>query len=533
MKKYTILLITMIVAAVTGLSSCIGDLNVTPIDPNLVLPEDVLNTESAFEQVLAKCYGGLAVSASEGPDSDADISGIDGGFGQYMRALFYLNELPSDEASICWNDQTIADLHRLKWTSSDVFVTAMFSRMYYQIGLCNELIRRAKASDIKSTNMDLYIAEARALRALSYYHAIDMFGNVPFATDENSVGSTGPEQIMRADLYAWLVDEIIDFTPSLKPIGTNEYGRVDQGFAKMLLAKMYLNAGVYTDGKVTAWSECAAVCKEIMNAYPALHNKYTELFLADNNLRTNEIIFAVESDGVNTQTYGATTFVIKASIVSGNAEWQAYLGVNDGWGGVVVTPNFISLFDKTMTDVAGNINKDSRYMFFEGYNVDDETRHQKDIDDDKVFTNGWVSHKFKNLKSDGSAAKAQNFPDTDYPIFRTADAYLMLAECAKKGGVSESEGLIALNAVRERAGIDAVSSYSLDDVLDERGRELYWENFRRSDLIRFGKYTGDSYIWQWKGGTRDGQSVDSKYVLFPIPTSEINSNSKLVQNAGY
>ncbi|MFB0973621.1 MAG: RagB/SusD family nutrient uptake outer membrane protein, partial [Bacteroidales bacterium] len=168
---------------------------------------------------------------------------------QYMRALFYNNELPTDEASVCWNDKTIYSLHGLNWTTSDVFVTAMFSRIYYQVSLCNEFIRRAKASSFADdATMKQYIAEARALRALSYYHAIDMFGNVPFATEANSVGSTGPDQISRKDLYDWLVTEIIDFTPSLPAVGANEYGRANQALGQMLLAKLYLNSEVYTSG---------------------------------------------------------------------------------------------------------------------------------------------------------------------------------------------------------------------------------------------------------------------------------------------
>ena len=123
---------------------------------------------------------------------------------------------------------------------------------------------------------------------------------------------------------------------------------------------------------------------------------------------------------------------------------------------------------------------------------------------------------------------------TDVPLFRAADAYLMLAEAQLRGAstVSESEGKEAWNAVRERAGLGECT-YSLDELLDERGRELYWESWRRSDLVRFDKLTSGDYLWTWKGGVQEGTSVDSHYNLMPIPTSELNSNSKLSQNAGY
>lgn len=513
------------------MTSCVNDLNVTPIDPNLSLPDEVLNSVSAYEQVLAKCYQGLSCSASKGPDSDPDIQGIDGGFGQYMRALFYLNELPTDEASTCWNDQTIHSLHGLSWSTSDVFVSAMFARIYYQIGLCNEFIRRSEASKFADNDtMKVYIAEARALRALSYYHAIDMFGNVPFATEKNSLGSTGPEQISRKNLYDWLVGEIIDFTPDLKAVGTNEYGRVDQGFGHILLAKMYLNSEVYTDGEEKDFGKCVTMCKQVIGEYPDLQKNWQSNFMADNNT-SSEIIFAAESDGVNTQSYGGTNFVIKASIVSGNSEWQDALGMNDGWGGLVVTPEFIDSFD----------DKDSRKMFTDASEFLDPNSedydaqvHSKDIIDDKLFTSGYCSMKFTNRTSDGGYGSALNFPDTDYPVFRTADAYLMLpeAEIRENGSVS-ADGLAAFNAVHTRAGLTAVNTVTLDQILKERGHEFYFENFRRSDLIRFGKFTTSDYLWEWKGGVYEGEAVDSHYKLFPIPSGEINANSNLQQNPGY
>lgn len=515
-------------------TSCVQDLNVTPIDPNITLPEDVLNSVEAYQQLLAKCYGALAVSASEGPDSSPDIDGIDGGYGQYMRALFHLQELPTDEASVCWNDQTIKSLHGLSWTTSDVFVTAMFSRIYYEIGLCNEFIRRAATAPEEfnaNGEMDYMVAQARALRALSYYHAIDLFGSVPFATEENSVGATGPDQISRYDLYLWLVDEIggeNGFRDDLRPAASTEYGRTSQDFATMLLAKLYLNAEVFTsndaDGRaaISAWTECAAESKKIVDSY-TLNGNYQWNFSADNNL-CNEVIFAVQSDAVNIQTYGSTNFVIKGSIVSGNPAWQAALGTNDGWGGLVVTSQFLDLFEE---------DKDARFLFTDGSEFGEQA-HSRQIIDNSDFGSGWCQMKFTNLKHDGSPADGQgSYPDTDYPIFRAADAYLMLAEAQLRKGGIQSDGLAAYNAVRTRAGLGEASSVTLNDIINERGRELYWENVRRQDLVRFGRLTSSEYLWDWKGGVMEGSGVDSRYNLYPIPANEINANSKLVQNPGY
>lgn len=533
MKRITTIF-TAIAVSVAALftTSCVQDLDVTPIDPNIQTPEDVLNSIEAYQKLLAKCYGGLSVSASEGPDSSPDIDGIDGGYGQYMRALFHLQELPTDEASVCWNDQTIKSLHGLSWTTSDVFVTAMFSRIYYQIGLCNEFIRRgqAAADEFQGEEMDYMIAQARGLRALSYYHAIDLFGNVPFATEANSVGATGPEQIMRPDLYNWLVEEIAGengFRDDLLPISQTEYGRVSQEFATMLLAKLYLNAEVFTNGQVTAWNECAAECEKIVSTMSLNtgENGYQWNFSADNNL-SPEIIFAVQSDGTNIQTYGSTNFVIKGSIVSGNPAWQGALGTNDGWGGLVVTPQFLDLFDE---------DADQRYLFTDASEFEGAEVHIRDIVDNSLFSNGYCQMKFTNLKHDGSPAdnSTSSYPDTDYPIFRAADAYLMLAEAQLRGSGLSQSGLDAYNAVLERAGLPAVSTITLDDIIDERGRELYWENVRRQDLIRFGLLTSSTYLWDWKGGVQEGTGVDERFNLFPIPSTEINSNSLLEQNPGY
>ena len=346
------------------------------------------------------------------------------------------------------------------------------------------------------------------------------------------MGATGPDQILRYDLYEWLVNEITgedNFRDALRPAASTEYGRTSQEFATMLLAKLYLNAEVFTaddpQGRpvISAWAECAAESKKIVDNY-TLPTEYQWNFSADNNL-CPEIIFAVQSDGTNIQTYGSTNFVIKGSIVSGNPAWQAALGTNDGWGGLVVTPQFLNLFDEAA---------DQRFLFTDGAEFGEQA-HTREILDNANFANGWCQMKFTNLKHDGSPAdnSTSSYPDTDYPIFRAADAYLMLAEAQLRNGGIQSDGLAAYNAVRERAGLNASSSVSLDDILDERARELYWENVRRQDLVRFGLLTSSTYLWDWKGGSYQGNSVDDRYNLYPIPTTEINSNSQLQQNPGY
>ena len=546
MKRYKVVLITLAAAFSLGLSSCVKDLDVEPIDPSITLPEDVLNTEEAFLQVLAKCYQGLACSASDGPDSSPDISGVDGGYGQYVRALFQLQEYTTDEAAVCWNDGNVYDLHNLCWTPTNEFVMAMYARIYFQIGLCNELIRKVNENpagisedEFPMASREQIKAEARTLRALSYYHAIDMFGNVPHALETDPVGSEGPGQISRAKLFEWLESELKSLVDgdALPEVGENEYGRCDKGLAQMLLAKLCLNAEVYTG--TAKWAECAAVCSDLMDEYSlhttaagSVYTPYQELFCADNHRFTrnstylgDEIIFVVPQDGMNIRSYGVTNFITFAA--AGGDMDCTQLGISSGWGGVSCPRQLSELFD----DI------DQRKIFYTEYGIDMEKLMSEDGSAFKLENSGYKSMKFKNINVDGSAAQHATFVDIDFLMFRLADVYLMYAECKCRlaGGneYTDSDGRDQFNAVRTRAGLQAVPSFNLQDILDERARELYYECHRRSDLIRFGLFTSDSYKWDWKGGIYEGRGVDDKYKLFPLPADDINSNSKLTQNPGY
>jgi len=243
-----------------------------------------------------------------------------------------------------------------------------------------------------------------------------------------------------------------------------------------------------------------------------VYSAYQELFIADNNQCTDEIIFAIEQDGVNTTSYGATNYLIFAS--TGGTMDVSQIGISSGWGGLRTTPEFYDKFSSN----------DARNLFY-------TSGQQKDIDDVGDFTNGYAFMKYLNMKSDGTPGQESGFVDTDFPMMRYADVLLMAAECQLNG--ASIDGLSAYNQVRQRAGLSTASSITAQDVLDERGRELYQECWRRNDLVRFGQFANGSYVWQWKGGTKDGTSVDSYRNLFPIPDSDRLANSNLVQNSGY
>ena len=523
MKNIKVLMLAVAGVFTLGLSSCVKDLETTPIDPNVQLPQDVLKDEAAFEALLAKCYQGLACSSSDGANGGPDINGVDGGFGQYLRAYFNLQCLTTDEATCCWNDTGLPDMHNMNWQASNQFIVAMYYRIFYQVGLCNELIRQVEANPagVKFQNKGALIAEARALRALSYYHAIDLFGNVPFSTENDAVGAEGPRQINRADLFAWLENECKELIEGndLAAEGTNVYGRCDKGFVKMILAKLYLNAEVYVGQD--RYADCAAICEDLIATYQ-LNDNFADLFAADNHLFTanstygasNEIIFAVPHDGIRTTSYGGTNFLIFAG--TGGDMNPTEMGISDGWGGLSVTMQVADRYTEN----------DARHMFFTAYGKENPKAQD-------FVAGGYKSIKFRNVNHDGGAAQTTGFVDTDFPLFRVADAYLMLAECAKRGGADEAKGLEALNAVRARANIIAHTSYTLQDVLDERSREFLWEGCRRQDLIRYGQYTTEEYVWEYKGSVKEGAAVESFRNLFPIPAAEINANPNLSQNEGY
>ena len=512
-------------------TSCVGDLNVVPIDPNKDTADKALASAEDFDALLNGIYTGYATSGYYGPNGDPSISGLDGGMSQYVRGLFHICELATDVYVCGWNDEGVPDVCKMQWDQNTGLIYSIYSRMFFQIAQCNEFIRQANATSVNYPMKAERIAEARALRALSYYHALDNFGNVPFA-DENSKLGELPVRKTRADLYTWLENELIDIIDNseLADRAATEYGRINKTAAKMILAKLYLNAQVYIG--MAQWEACAKVLKDIIDDGYSLHttavgtygSPYQELFLADNDQRTDEIIFAIEQDGSDTQSWGVTTYLIFA--FTGGSMVSADLGISPGWAGCRTTKEFYQKFS------AG----DKRALFW----TDGQTL---DVDELGEFTNGYAFQKYRNIKSDGQPGSSDGFPDTDFPMFRFADVLLMAAECALNGATSftAAEGLGYLNDVRARAGLGALAAgdFTAQNILDERARELYLELWRRQDLIRIGLesgknyFTGSDYIWQWKGGTKDGKAVEDYKNLYPIPTSDLMVNDNLKQNPGY
>lgn len=514
-------------------TSCLSDLDQTdPQNTNVLSADKVFENPEAYEQYLAKLYAGLATTGQSGPAGQGDISGIDEGFSQYIRGYWNLQELTTDEAIIAWNDQTIKDLHYQTWTASDVFVNALFSRLDFQVKNCNEFLRQTSPALLESrgvseelkTKIADYRAEARFLRALSYWHFVDLFGSVGLVTEESTTEYFLPEPASRNDIFNYVETELLAIESELKAPKTNIYPRVDKAAAWMLLAKLYMNAQVYNGTDRNA--DALTYVNNVLNSGYSLHTSYPELFLADNdkNGAQNEFIFSVAYDGQYTKTYGGTTYLTHAAI-GGNMDAD-YFGVNGGWAGIRTTSAFVNKFDETTNDQRSQFFKQGQTLEIE--NVSD-------------FQQGYAITKWKNIDVNGVSGSDEigDFVDIDFPMFRLADAYLMYAELYTRGaGGSDTEAVNYINKIRERAygdssGNISIGDLNLDFILDERSRELVWEGHRRTDLIRFGKLTGGSYVWPWKGNVATGAPTPNYRNLFPIPSNAIAGNPKLIQNPGY
>jgi len=523
MKTNKFLILAFSAALLFG---CTKDLNRTPKYGETA--DELYSTVDGYQSALAKIYGGLALTGNTGPDGNGDLGGIDEGFSSYLRNLWNLQELPTDEAVIAWNDQTIKDFHYMTWASSDVFNRALYSRIYYQITLANSFISESSDDNISargfsSTDADKikeFKAEARFLRALSYWHAMDLYGNPTFVTENDGIGAFLPPQIQRADLFNYIESECKEIETQLPDPMQNEYARADKAAVWMLLANLYLNAQVYTG--TDRYSDAVAYSLKVINAGYQLEPNYADLFLADNN-KSKEIIFPVAFDGINTRTWGGTTYLVHAP-VGGDMNVNDF-GIDFGWGGLRTTSAFVNKFP----DISGAT--DHRAMF--------QTSGQSiEINDISDFRQGYSIRKWRNVTSTGQLGSNNTWVDIDFPLFRLGEAYLIYAEAVLRGGSggSDAQALTYVNLLRERAYGNSsadFTSITLDDILNERARELQWEGKRRTDLIRFDEFTTSNYLWPWKGGVPSGTSVASFRNLYPIPAPEINTNPNLIQNPGY
>lgn len=515
---YTVLLLT---ACTFFTTSCVGHLDQFPHTETT--SADVYTSAANYKAVLGKLYVSFVIAGQEKGGGNADLSS---NFGyDYMRCYFNMQECGTDEVVYTWLEgEKMSGLTYLSWDANDAWVSDMYYRIYYTIALCNEFLRNAtdgkigafSESDQKAIRE--YRTEARFLRALAYYHALDLYRNIPFVSEADPVGSYVPPRYTSAQMFQYLETELKDIDTDLPDRTACEYGRACRQAAYALLARLYLNAEVYTG--TARWTDCITYCNEILKSGYALEADYARLFNADNHNRTNEIIYSFPVDATHTVSWGATTYIICGAINNtSDTQVPSDYGVTSGWGNYRLRGELPDLFRSG----------DGRAMFY----TEGQT---KEINVVENQSNGYLSVKWTNLTDAGETASntTDGGVNTDFPVFRLADVYLMLAEAVVKGGEGSSRTIALgyINDLRRRAfgddsGNITDAQLTADFILDERARELYLECVRRTDLIRYGKFTTSAYLWQWKGGQMAGQAVDSKYNMYPIPSTELTANPNL------
>ena len=607
--------------------SCHDDLNQSPIDPDSFTEENVFASVNEAKGALAKLYASLALTGQNGPAGSPDIADIDEGFSQFSRMLFNLNEITTDHAVVGWGDPGLPDLHGMYWSSSNDFTEAMYYRLAQAVSFSNSFIKNA--SELSGDEVSVFVAEARFLRAFAYYNLLDLYGNVPLTTE---ISTELPTQSNRTELFNFIESELMEIESIL--LASNEYGRVDNIAAHALLSRLYLNAEVWTGQD--RYADCITYSQNVINSGYSLNmndangngTAYDELFMADNDVNgaQNEFIFTLNFDGMQSQTYGGTTFLVHAAI--GGSMNPGNFGVNGGWGGLRTTKNLVNQFtvdldalnsslgsqsdwglvgsatpngwngpdvemyqtgpqefsiytelvsgelkfrfnedwgnnfgdngnDGTLEAGGANIpisagtyfivmdfgsgsytispfSSDKRGMFYsDGQNLE--------IESIPPFEDGYAVTKWTNIDSNGNQGSdsSGDFVDTDIPLIRLAEIYLNYAEATLRGGGGDTNTAVSLiNQIRERgfggsSGAISSGDLTLDFILDERSRELYWEGLRRTDLIRYNRFTSSSYLWPFKGNEPTGVGVDEYRNLFPLPANVVAINSNLTQNEGY
>jgi hypothetical protein len=540
--------------ALFGLTACVQDLDVEPQDENKILD---FNQDAVF----SKCYATLALTGQSGPAGSGDVDDIDEGTSAFIRMVWELQEFPTDECWVGWNDPGLPEIRTMKWNSLNQLVQGLYYRLYFNITLCNHFLENASEEGDGANQ----IAEVRFLRAFNYYYLLDMYGNVPFA---DKVNAQKKPQYTRVQLFNWLEDELKDLENKLPATRTNDF-RVDVYAAKMLLARLYLNAEVYTG--TAQWQKAADYAKEVMDGPHKLHTTslggvytpYQEMFMGDNYRvvggAAGEGLLNIYQDGIYAQAWGGSTFLVAAA-----RDKNVYVNpaTSEGWAGYRCSPEFIEKWvalDQTPFILKNEFDMpaqlgDDRAIICSVLNTgapvvtpDPEITTADSIKPrgsaGSSFYDSWSMLKWTGRYIENPLGEditvtphGPQFPDTDVPFMRAGEAYMTYAEAQFRLG-NTAAAATAIQALRDRAHNTQTFTVDEDFLLDEWSREFFAEGRRRIDLVRFGKFAGPTadYHWEGRGGNTSDQGLvmmDAKYNIYPIPESDIVAGG-LTQNEGY
>ena len=541
-----------------GLTGCVNDLDISSIDPQSSPSADPMG-------VLAKCYSTLGLTGQAGPAGKGDLSDDEGESGFY-RTTFNLQELPTDECAWAWQDNPdIPQLTYMQWNSSSVRVGWAYTRLTYDITLFNSYLQQVEDNEANR----LYRAEVRFLRALHYWYLLDLFGKVPFKTEFNITEL--PVEYTAQQIYDWIDKELTEIEPMMAEVGTyskpgGEYGRADRGAAYLLHARLALNSETYT-GKPD-YDKAIEYCNKLeqSRAYELStrtndngYTGYEQLFMADNDENEQamrETILPIRQDGARTRNYGGSTYLVLATRISGMpdvglaiAPWSclfARKSMVDKFfpagdipmsteeapaGASEAEIKALDMQDGSSTDQITAAAGDDRALFYAGRGGG---IRKNGTDAITTFTDGISIVKWSNIRSDNGRVSDTSWPDTDIPLFRYAEMYLIRAEAKWRKSRNLNDALADINVLRDRAHATRLLSINSEmDILDEWCREFYLEGRRRSDLRRFDCFTGNKYLWDWKGGSATGTNVYSHYDVYPFPETDLNNNSNLTPTPGY
>lgn len=539
-------IIPVAVGVVLGLGavSCADELDQRITDPQT-------NTTLDPTGLLVKIYGNLTLTGVTGGAGNADMAQFDEGNSSFYRRIFEANELCSDECIWTWQgDAGIPELTNLSWNSSHGYNELTYYRIMYNITLCNFYLDETEGATDAQVLQNR--AEVRFIRALHYYYFMDLYGRAPFKEHFNE---DLPVEKTRAEVFTYVESELKaingDDAESKEVLldNTNDntnYGRANKVAANLLLARIYLNAKVYTG--VERWNDAVTYANRVINSSYSLctdpkngYTAYQQLFMGDNGENDNarkEIIFPIRCDGATSRSYGGSTYTIASTTGDGSpaqglpkSQWTCNRAreamVNKFFPDLTTVP---MVNDPNAVAAAAG---DDRALFFSGAADDGSKQRTISTEEKTTFSAGLGIMKWSNVYTDGSTPHDVTFPDTDVPFFRVAEAYLILAEANLRAGGDNETTLNAINTIRTRANATPLTSVTESDLIDEWCREFYFEGRRRSDLIRFGLFTSGDYLWDWKGGSYAGNGVSDIYNLYPIPSNELNSNKNMHQNTGY
>lgn len=543
MKRTIYILLT----ATALFAACVNDLDTLPLNKTEPVSEYVYGAnETAYKEGLGRLYFQFVTNDL------TDLQQMDGGASEVIRAFWSVQETSTDEAKCSWeNDAWVRALNTNTWSEvQNDAVYAVYVRTLQGIALVNEYLRQTTPEKLQSRGVSAELArkidgfrdEARFIRAYLYWMAIDCFGSVPFTTEKSPFGgSYFPQQASRTDIFDWCVGELrylMSEDSDLLPARSN-YPRADKGSAAGLLARMYLNSEVYTG--VERWEEAKEVCESIFAMGYALCPDYAALFRGDNgeNMQARgEMLWAVDYSDSKTQSYGGTSYILSATLASTDiTEASRPNGQRNGWAGLRVPYEFVS----TYFNVSGQDYQTGAYEVADKRGEVFYIKGRSESMDGALynFMNGWSCLKFNNIpfgqtnESFLPQSALKTFSDVDFPMIRLGEIYLIYAEACMNTG-AEALALPKLQELSSRAGVEPPQQITRDFLVAERARELMWEAHRRTDLIRYGLYHTDAYLWPYKGGDSfKGQAFPEYKCLFSIPPTELATNDRLVQNPGY